>query len=284
MLPFRLFQNHSNQSYPLSLYSCGLHEQTYQNRPIGYPTLQCFINYEGAGVFHFAGQQSVVLEAGQALLVPGKLAHEYYPEQDSTWIVGYMGINGYLVESIISSSGIPILSPILMDNNQLQESSNILYKMWHSHYDDEQNANRYISVQLYEYLIVLSNIVAKKENSSSIVHSTPSTHALQRAVHLMQQHYNENIRIANIAYAVGYSVQHFQRLFREMYGVNPLTYLQRLRLEQAILLLESKENNHLTIQEISNLVGMDTNYFIRLFKREHGITPAQYRLRYHQYS
>jgi len=284
MLPFRLFQNHSNQSYPLSLYSCGLHEQTSQNRPIGYPTLQCFINFEGEGVFHFAGQQKIVSEVGQVLLVPGKLAHEYYPKQDQMWILGYMGINGYLAESFISACAIPMLTPILLDNDQLQQSSNRIHQMWNSYYDEDQHVDQNISVQLYEWLIVLSHIVSEKENSSSIVQSTPSTHALQRAVHLMQQHYNENIRIANIAYAVEYSVQHFQRLFKETYGVNPLTYLQRLRLGQAILLLESMENSHLTIQEISNLVGMDTNYFIRLFKKEHSITPAQYRHQYRQYS
>ncbi|WP_213533914.1 helix-turn-helix transcriptional regulator [Paenibacillus sp. J45TS6] len=37
------------------------------------------------------------------------------------------------------------------------------------------------------------------------------------------------------------------------------------------------EHSELSVGEIATMVGMDLNYFVRIFKREHGITPAKYR-------
>ncbi|MNP47063.1 HTH-type transcriptional activator RhaS [compost metagenome] len=91
----------------------------------------------------------------------------------------------------------------------------------------------------------------------------------------MQQHYSEQLMMSNIAYAVGYSKQHFQRKFKEMYGINPHFYLQRLRLEKAAELLE--QHPDISIQEVAAMIGIETNYFVRLFKKEYNITPAKYR-------
>jgi len=51
-----------------------------------------------------------------------------------------------------------------------------------------------------------------------------------------------------------------------------------LRIEKATQLLLSTDAS---IQDIGKLVGLEIpSYFIRLFKQENGITPAQYRSLY----
>ncbi|WP_438493976.1 helix-turn-helix transcriptional regulator [Paenibacillus sp. IHBB 3054] len=51
---------------------------------------------------------------------------------------------------------------------------------------------------------------------------------LRGSIQYMKQHYMKDLRLANIAHTVGYSKQHFQRKFKEIYGLNPNQYLQRL--------------------------------------------------------
>ncbi|MBD7971222.1 AraC family transcriptional regulator [Paenibacillus sp. Sa2BVA9] len=60
--------------------------------------------------------------------------------------------------------------------------------------------------------------------------------------------------------------------------MNPSHYLQRLRLLKGAELLS--EHSELSVGELARMVGMDLKYFVRIFKREHGITPAKYRSRF----
>ena len=65
--------------------------------------------------------------------------------------------------------------------------------------------------------------------------------------------------------------------FSAAFGVSPLKYLNKRRLEAATNLLLSTDKR---VHEISLEVGFETtNHFINLFKRETGMTPQAYRER-----
>ena len=67
------------------------------------------------------------------------------------------------------------------------------------------------------------------------------------------------------------------REFSAAFGVSPLKYLNKKRLEAATNLLLSTDKR---VHEISLQVGFETtNHFINLFKRETGMTPQVYRER-----
>jgi transcriptional regulator GlxA family with amidase domain len=66
------------------------------------------------------------------------------------------------------------------------------------------------------------------------------------------------------------------RRFRDHLGTTPNTYVQQHKIELAKRLLETSA---LSFEAISEQVGYaDTGSFRRLFKREMGLTPKQYRL------
>jgi transcriptional regulator GlxA family with amidase domain len=68
------------------------------------------------------------------------------------------------------------------------------------------------------------------------------------------------------------------RRFKRAIGEPPLQYLQTLRVEVAKQLLESKR---LPVESIAERVGYnDLSTFRRLFKRETGLTPRDYRRRF----
>jgi AraC-like DNA-binding protein len=58
-------------------------------------------------------------------------------------------------------------------------------------------------------------------------------------------------------------------------GTTPAQYIMSIRLSNAQSLLESTAYN---VTEISKIVGYDNPlYFSRIFKKEKGISPLQYR-------
>ncbi len=63
--------------------------------------------------------------------------------------------------------------------------------------------------------------------------------------------------------------------YRKYYGISPIRDVNLARLERAKKLLLTSS---MRIQEISNSVGFeDVNHFIRLFKKEYGKTPGNFR-------
>ena len=76
----------------------------------------------------------------------------------------------------------------------------------------------------------------------------------------------------------GMSLRNFVRRFKQATGDSPLAYLQKLRIAAAKRLLE---NNHRTMQEISDAVGyQDVAFFRSLFQRHTGVSPSAYRERF----
>ena len=76
----------------------------------------------------------------------------------------------------------------------------------------------------------------------------------------------------------GLAERTFKRRFTEATGVSPLTYVQRLRVEDAKRRLEQTEDS---VEAIGWHVGYeDPAFFRRLFKRVTGLAPGAYRKRF----
>jgi AraC family transcriptional regulator of arabinose operon len=89
------------------------------------------------------------------------------------------------------------------------------------------------------------------------------------------EHYSENINVENFILSRGYSTSAFFRKFKLYTGMTPLQYLLRIRLSNAMKLLETTS---LQINEIAALIGYDNPlYFSRLFHKHFGISPKDYR-------
>lgn len=92
------------------------------------------------------------------------------------------------------------------------------------------------------------------------------------------EHCAEEITSADIEKLCGISYKHVCTVFKKHTGMTVKKYLIGARLEAACRLLEETS---LSVSEIAEKVGMgDVYYFSKIFKREKGCPPVQYRRSY----
>ena len=70
------------------------------------------------------------------------------------------------------------------------------------------------------------------------------------------------------------SVTYFQKIYRRTFGVTCMQDIQKSKLDYAKKLLIHTND---TLQIIAERCGYDYSHFMRLFKKETGITPTEYR-------
>ncbi|HEX4258599.1 MAG TPA: AraC family transcriptional regulator [Streptosporangiaceae bacterium] len=101
---------------------------------------------------------------------------------------------------------------------------------------------------------------------------------LRQAHDHIDRHYASPIGLDELARVAGVSKYHFARSFEAAYGLTPIRYLTRRRVERAQDLLR---HANLTVTEICFLVGFSSlGSFSSLFNRLVGEPPTAYRDRW----
>ena len=106
------------------------------------------------------------------------------------------------------------------------------------------------------------------------------TSAAQRSVakeveRYLRLHFTEHISIQMLGTVFGYVPSYISLLFRKAFGVSPIDYLTRIRLDEAKKLMRS--NPEMLIREIAETVGFQSQqHFSRVFKKNEGVWPTQY--------
>lgn len=275
MLPF-LLAEFANLDETLPLYVCciGSHEQKHLSRPEGYSANQLFLTRSGAGRLQIEGADELILTPGTALFLPAHVPHTYRPyNSDDVWDLGFVAFNGPAAAPLLGSNGKTSCRVLHVPDFSALWTQ--LESLWHLISLNGENAYWDASKRLYTLLLgVLEGQSFGKRSVSRIYPAGQSNPALQAAVKLIHDHYNERLLLSNVARAAGYSMQHFHRLFVAHYGVTPQQYILQLRMKRSVQLLESQPD--MTVEAVAQQLGMETSYFIRMFKRTYGTTPKRY--------
>jgi AraC-like DNA-binding protein len=98
---------------------------------------------------------------------------------------------------------------------------------------------------------------------------------LQEIKYSLDTYWREPLSLEKLESRYRISKYRICREFSAAFGLPPLKYLNRRRIETAKNMLLSGDKR---VHEIANEVGYEnTNHFINLFKKETGLTPAAYR-------
>ncbi|KAA8784996.1 AraC-like DNA-binding protein [Paenibacillus sp. 4624] len=296
MLPFRL-TGQPDARMPLYLYGVGTQEEKGLHRPGGFPVYQLFLARDGGGQFNISGRGTIVMGTGQLFALEPGIAHEYIAHTRTGGELGFIGIGGESANSVLRATGIMCGKPCTLTGFDLIWSQ--MTELWKV-LDQGGVSMWQMSTLIYQLILEIAQAIApagsvsserqgntgqlsvrtgsparESSGSGSHVHgnSEAGLEGLNRAIVLMQAHYQDDLLFKHIAEAVGYSVQHLNRLFHQHYGVTGHQYMQRWRLQKGLDWLN--EHPEASVKEAAENVGMEVNYFIRMFKREFGETPGK---------
>lgn len=140
---------------------------------------------------------------------------------------------------------------------------------------NEKNINDYFTaaklLELFHYLI-------KDSEHSKNAKKQPREKenlSVQKAILYIKQNYDKPITLADLSKEVGYTPNHFQRIFSTIAGISPQKYLEEVRINNAKDLLSK---NELSIADVAYNCGFSSqSYFSKTFKKNTLITPNEFK-------
>ena len=98
---------------------------------------------------------------------------------------------------------------------------------------------------------------------------------IKEALNYIEQNFQNDISVENIASFCGLNRTYFGRIFKETVGKSPQQFLLSYRMAKAAELLKLTE---LSISDIGNAVGYPNQlHFSRAFKNVYGVSPREWR-------
>lgn len=127
--------------------------------------------------------------------------------------------------------------------------------------------------QLYEKMIREYCLLVKTKSTKQYSHSVRQT------LYFIEFNLDSKINLSELAEKYEVSAPYLSSLFKKEVGTTIVKYVNKLRIDRAINLLNTSS---LSIQDIAIYVGIyDHNYFTKVFKKEVGVAPSDYRNNLH---
>ena len=257
-----------NQSHgPIVLNEYGLENISEHARwgPCARDTYILHYVIKGKGFFN--GQP---VSIGQGFSIYKNSLHEYHSSEDDPWEYFWLIFDGDedYVNRCFEGTGISLKDSIF-DIPFFSQLLQLIEKMI---YDTPSVIN---SSKALSYLYALISLHETAVPNARRI-SAADTH-IQNAKLYIRNNYHRNIRITEIANHMYVDDRYLYNLFMKKLGISPKTYINRLRISRACMLLC---NSALSVTNIASSVGYDDVLaFSSFFKRNMGISPSEYRRR-----
>jgi len=131
-------------------------------------------------------------------------------------------------------------------------------------------------ILLQEILLILISDSNKRmlNTHKTLVHKTDNFQN-DRLYSYIQQNYNKNITLEDMANLFNMSLSTFNRMIKKQTGTTFITFLNEYRLGMVVRKLLETD---FTVQYIANSCGFhNLSHFNKYFKKMHGYTPYEYR-------
>lgn len=130
-------------------------------------------------------------------------------------------------------------------------------------------------LELFLIKLMRSETETLGNNSTFIFEKDYSEFIVKKIIEILNKNLSNNLTIDDICLELNYNKSYLFRQFKKSTGSSIMNYFTALKINKAKQLLREGE---LSVKEISIALGFDTpNYFSKLFKKQTGCSPLQYK-------
>ncbi len=232
----------------------------------------CFVDRMGRDdclcmFFHDEAQVGVkgcLKPARQQLMIWDANNHQVYGNGESTWTHSWIHVTGKYYPKRLKTLGVE--TGQLLGFPQLEV---VLLRCLRALYEECCEADPMPEI-LRSHLDVFLLSLGRGCAAQTVI--VPK--CVRQARQLLDAQYHHLWTLNELSRTVGASVSHLSAEFTKHVGCPPMSYLRRLRLEQAALLLR---NRGLRVGEVAQKVGYkDIFHFSKAFKQAYEVSPTAY--------
>lgn len=151
----------------------------------------------------------------------------------------------------------------------------LIKNMYEAYIDRESGYEFRVRALFYEILYQLVTVYREDEAQEREIRHSRRLDALSKITTYMREHYQEDLKLSEVASTFGYSAEYLSRMFRKYAMVNFKTYLQDIRMAYAY---RDLLNTDATISQIALEHGFCTSRsFSKEFQKRYGILPSKMR-------
>ena len=265
-----------DRSRPLIVGSCGTYKlltcprmPTY--RPRGRLDFQIIYVSAGSAHFHFGhAENDTVVTAGNMVLFRPKEFQKYeYYAADQTEVY-WVHFTGGDVTNILRKYAVKDAMRVFYTGTSL-EYERIFKRMILELQRCQSDYEEMLTILLKHLLI----LIHRKLSKPRILKNEYLENEMETAAQYFNDQYNTEIHVEEYAASRGMSISWFIRNFKAYTGTTPMQYIVSVRIANAQVLLETTTY---TVSEIGRIVGYENPlYFSRMFHKQKGFSPTEYR-------
>lgn len=236
-------------------------------RPLGRPDYQILYISSGKATFYINGEPREV-PAGHMVIYPPRSLQQYAYYLEDKPEVYWLHFTGEDAQTLIKDAGF--------------SGDHILYTGISAKYQDlflsmikELQLPRPCSEELSSLYLRQLFLTLKRLKEEGGYKKTEIKEEMEQAIHYFHENFTRDIQVEEYAKRLHMSTCWFIRSFKQYAGMPPGKYITSIRVNKAKELLESTDY---TVGEIGAIIGYENPlYFSRIFKKQTGLSPAEYR-------
>lgn len=214
--------------------------------------------------------QTFSVKSGQGFLIyPGQI-NTYFADESLPWEYMWIEFDGLRVKEAFDLTELSLDSPVYRPRSKELRELMVQEMTYIVHHPKEA------PMHLIGHLYLFLDYLTRSATRTTQVHSSKmSDYYIKEAINFIEQNFQNNISIEEIAGVCGINRSYFGKIFRNSVGRSPQEFLMNYRMVKARELLKLTS---LSIADVGSAVGYENQlHFSRAFKGVYGISPREWR-------
>lgn len=214
--------------------------------------------------------QTYSIKSGQGFLIfPGQIT-TYFADQNLPWEYVWIEFDGLRVKEAFDFTELSVNTPVYHAHSKDLREQLMNEMLYIVHHAEESPFHLIGHLYLFLDYLTQSSKLTKPKQSSKM-----SEYYIKEAINYIEQNFQNNITVEDIAAVCGINRSYFGKIFRNSIGRSPQEFLMNYRMVKATELLKLTS---LSIAEIGSAVGYENQlHFSRAFKTIYGVSPREWR-------